>query len=216
VFHMADFVAKKKQFALPEWQDDAKRDRTIRALINIITTRMRLGIAAAVVKSAYDDAVPDDVRLRLGKNHYTFAIRMCVAFIEKWRTRYGDREPMHYAFDLLSKGKGDIDDALKIAASGGSDPIRRYGIYEDGWSFHSKATVIQLQAPDIWAYENYRYAVDRFFPPEEKKKSLRESYRTLRKGVPSEVRYMTRNNLIDLVRRIRESDDVTQSIVVTQ
>lgn len=51
--------------------------------------------------------------------------------------------------------------------------IRRYGIYADGWSFHSKATIIQLQAPDIWAYENYWYAVDR-------------------------------------------SDDVTQSIVVTQ
>jgi hypothetical protein len=72
-----------------------------------------------------------------------------------------------------SGGEVDIDDALQIAGSGGSEAIRRYGIYADGWSFHSKATIIQLQAPDIWAYENYWYAVDR-------------------------------------------SDDVTQSIVVTQ
>jgi hypothetical protein len=97
-----------------------------------------------------------------------------------------------------------------------ADAVRRYGIYEEGWSFQSKANAIQLQAPDIWAYENYRYAVDRFFPPDEKKKPLRESYRTMRKRVPSVVRYMKKENLIDLVQRIRESDDVNQSIVVTE
>jgi hypothetical protein len=71
-----------------------------------------------------EEVLPDDVRPRIGKNHYTFAIRMCVAFIEKWRQRYEYREPMQYVFDRLSKGKGDIDDALSIAASGGSDAIR--------------------------------------------------------------------------------------------
>jgi hypothetical protein len=212
VFHMADFVAKRKQFALPEWQDDHKRKRTISKLINVITTRATLGIAAAVVKSAYDEVVPSDIRPRLGKNHYTFAIRMCVAFVEKWRAKHNYTEPMQYVFDRLSEGKGDINEAFGIAASGAEDAIRRYGIYEDGWSFQSKATVIQLQASDIWAYENYRYAVDRFFPHHDHKKQLRESYRVLRTRVPSEVRYMKKESLIDLVQKIRETDHVTESI----
>jgi hypothetical protein len=157
-----------------------------------------------------------EVRLRLGQNHYTFAIRMCVACVEKWRQEYEYKEPMQYVFDRMSKGSGDIDNALKIAASGGSDAVRRYGIYEDGWSFQSKANAIQLQASDIWAYENYRYAVDRFFPTDDQKKPLRKPYRTLRKRVPSVVRYMKKENLIDLVRRVRESDDVNQSIVAAE
>jgi len=216
VFHMADFVAKKKKFALPEWQDDVKRDRTIKALINVTTTRMRFAIAAAVVKSAYDEIVPADMRPRLGKNHYTFAIRMCVAFIENWREQHGYTEPMQYVFDRLTKGKGDIDDAFSIAASGGSEAVRRYGIYNDGWSFESKESIIQLQAPDIWAYENYRYSVDRFFPPVEKKKPLRESYRILRTKIPSKVRYMNRASLTDLVLKLRQSDNLSRSIVLTE
>ena len=216
VFHMTDFVARKQQFSAPEWQDDRKRDRTIRKLINVITTRAAKGVAAAVVKSAYDEVVPADIRLRLGENHYTFAIRMCVAFIEKWRQNHNHTEPMQYVFDRLSKGRGDIDNALSKAASGGQDAIRRYGIYEQGWSFQSKTEVVQLQASDIWAYENYRYAVNRFFPPDEKKQPLRQSYRTLRTRIPSVVRYMRKESLMDLVHRMRESDNVTDSIVQSE
>lgn len=57
VFHMADFVAKQKQFSAPEWTDQQKRDRTIRALVNIVKTRARIGFAAVVVKSAYDEVI---------------------------------------------------------------------------------------------------------------------------------------------------------------
>ena len=125
VFHMADFVARREQFASPEWQDDAKRDRTLKKLVNVINTRATYAIAAAVVKSAYDEIVPEDIRHRLGKNHYTFAIRMCIAFIEKWRAKHGYSEPMQYVFDRLSKGKGDIEAALEIAASMSPFPFPR-------------------------------------------------------------------------------------------
>jgi hypothetical protein len=94
VFHMADFVARKQQFASPEWQDQAKRNRTLEKLVNVITTRVEFGIAAAVVESAYDAIVPEDMRPRLGKNHYTFAIKMCVAFLEKWREECGYTAPI--------------------------------------------------------------------------------------------------------------------------
>jgi len=215
IFHMADFVARREQFAVPEWQDQAKRNRTLEKLINIITTRVAFGIGAVVIKSAYDNIIPKNMRRRFGNNHYTFAIRMCVAFLEKWRARNGYMEPMQYVFDRLTKGKGDIDDALGIAASGGDDAIRRYGIYKDGWSFQDKSIVTQLQTADIWAYENYRYAVDRFFPPVEKRKALRQSYKVLRSKVPCVVRYMNENSLLDLVAKVGEKDSLTEGIVLT-
>ena len=37
-------------------------------------------------------------------------------------------------------------------------------VHDDCWSFQDKADVTQLQAADIWAWENYRYAVDFYFP----------------------------------------------------
>jgi hypothetical protein len=59
VFHMSDFVAKKEQFAAPEWNDQAKRDRTVRALVNLIKTRAQFGFAAVVDKAAYDNVIVD-------------------------------------------------------------------------------------------------------------------------------------------------------------
>jgi hypothetical protein len=216
VFHMADFVARKEQFALAEWQDQAKRNRTLEKLINVITTRIEFGIAAAVLKSDYDAVVPSDIRSRLGKNHYTFAIKMCVAYLEKWREERGYVEPMQYVFDQLSKGKGDINDAFNVVASGGPDAIRRYGVCEDGWSFQSKSVVTQLQTADIWAYENYRYAANRFFPPIDQRRGLRESYRILRTKIPRAiVRYLNQKSLLELVSRIREMGNVQQSIILT-
>jgi hypothetical protein len=207
VFHMADFVGKYKQFGEPEWQDEEKRDRTLWALIGIINARVRIGIAAAVIKSAYDEIIPADLRERLGKNHYTFAVRMCISFVEQWRKRHGYiTEPIQYVFDQMTKGKGDIEDAMKIGASGGSDGLRRYGIYEDGWSFQSKKNVIQLQAADMWAYENYKYAMERYFAPEDQRKPVRKSYHVLRSKPHTIVRYMSRPQLEELVKKMRYAD----------
>ena len=137
IFHMADFAGKYQQFAHPEWQDAGKCERTIRALISIINTRVNIGICAAVIKSAYDEIVPPDIRERLGQNHYTFAVRMCIAFIHEWREKYGHTEPVQYVFDRLAKGKGDIEGALKIAASAATMPPT-FRIYKDGWSYFKK------------------------------------------------------------------------------
>jgi hypothetical protein len=111
VFHMADFVARKNRFALPEWQDDHKRHRTLRRLINIIVTRARHGFYSAVEKPAYDEEVPQEFKdkRKLGNNHYTFAVRMCMAKVLKWRMRYNYQEPIEFVFDQMSKGKGDIN-----------------------------------------------------------------------------------------------------------
>ena len=206
VFHMADFVAKQEQFKEPEWQDEKKRDRTIKRLINIIQTRAQFGIACAVVRSAYDEVVTPDLRKRydklFGKNHYTFVVRHCIAHIEKWRLKHNHVEPIQYVFDRLSKGRGEIDAQMEVAVSGREDAIRRYGIYKDGWSFQDKAVVIQLQGADIWAYENYKYAAETYFADAAKRKPARASYRALRQRIPNVVRYHNKASLTELVRRL--------------
>jgi hypothetical protein len=158
VFHMADFVAKKGHFGSPEWQDQGKRDRTVQRLINVIKTRVRIGFSVAVMKSAYDDVIVNgNLRHKFGDNHYAFCVRVCTALVDKWRHKYGYKEPVQYVFDRLSKGKGDIDAIFNVLLKGGEDADRRYGVFKDCWSFQDKAEEVQLQAADIWAWENYRH-----------------------------------------------------------
>ena len=206
VFHMADFVARQEQFALPEWQDEDKRKRTLRALIGTINVRVRFGIAAAVEKSAYDEVVPDDLRKRLGKNHYTFTIRQCMGVIDKWRQKCGYTDPIQYVFDRLPKGQGriaDINSVFEILVSGGEHAVAHYGVYRDGWSFQDKANVVQLQAADIWAYENFRFMRDWYVP--NNKEQPRESYLALREAQVT-LRYQNRKTLTDIVQTMRELD----------
>lgn len=213
VFHMADFVAKQEQFAKPEWQNDAKRDRTIRSLISIIKTRTQVGLAAAVQKSAYDEVITGNLRKRLAKNHYTFAIRLCTGLIDRWRAKHGYTQPVQYVFDRLSKGRGDIDQMFGILVSGKDDALRRYGVYKDCWSFQDKAEVVQLQAADIWAYENYRYMVDCIMPwrADGGRRKLRGSYKSLR-DFPVEVRYHVKPTLEKFVRMVDQKSDPLESV----
>jgi hypothetical protein len=180
VFHMADFVAHQKQFALPEWQDDQKRARTLKRLINIINTRKRMGFFGAVEKAAYETEVPQDLRdrFKLGKNHYTFAVRMCMAKVLKWRMKFGHNEPVQFVFDQLSKGRGEIAAVFEEALKEGSEKALAHGITrETGWSFRNKAEVLPLQAADIFAWEALRHMQKVHLP--EIKENPRKSYAAL-------------------------------------
>ena len=194
VFHMADFVARQKQFALPEWQDDRKRDRTLRRLINIIATRSNLGFMTVVEKSAYDDEVPDALRekRKLGRNHYTFAVRMSMAKILKWRMKYRHKEPIKFVFDQMSKGKGEINAVFEEALREGDEKALLHGISRDaGWSFESKDKTLPLQAADILAWETLHYMQKTYLPSG--KDPMRKSYRAL-VGI-SEPGYHSRDTL---------------------
>jgi hypothetical protein len=205
VFHMADFVGRYEQFASQEWADRIKRDRTMRSLINIIKTRARIGFAAAVEKSAYDEVIVDGgLKDRFGENHYAFAVRMCTALVDKWRKRHGYTEPVQYVFDRLSEGKKDINHLFDTLVTGGDHALNQYGIFKGCWSFQDKAQVVQLQAADIWAWENYCYMVDCFMPGKImglKPRKPRQSYLALIDS-PNQVKYHVRRSLQALVKEM--------------
>jgi hypothetical protein len=199
VFHMADFVAKKEQFASLEWNDQTKRDRTLPALINIIKTRARIGFSVVIVKSAYDDViVGGKLREKCGDNHYAFAVRICTAMVDRWRKRHHYEAPVEYVFDRLSKGKGDINALFDKLLLGGDIALKQYGVYKGCWSFQDKAQVLPLQAADIWAWENYRYMRDCVMPAV--KSIPRKSYLELRNS-PAQVKYHVKESLEELVKQ---------------
>lgn len=145
-FHTTDCLAGRKQFI--GW-DEWRKHRVMRRLIGIINTRVRHGFISAVVKKDYDEIVPAWIKSRSGKNHYTFCVWSCFAFISQWRQQRNMTEPFEYVFDMMGKGKGEI-----LAAFNSFMEFNRgvdIGAYKGGLSFQSKQNVVQLQAADMIA-----------------------------------------------------------------
>jgi hypothetical protein len=203
-FHMAAFVAKQKQFALPEWQDEEKRDRTLKRLITIIKTRRRMGFFAVVEKSGYDAEVPPGMRERykLGNSHYSFAVRMVMAQVLKWRRKYGYREPIQFVFDQMSKGKGEINAIFEKALNEGDEQALVHGISrEAGWSFQSKSEVVPLQAADVLAWESLHDMRSVFLAG--RGEARRKSFQALLEG-PIYRGFHDAQTLRDWVRHVKE------------
>jgi hypothetical protein len=180
VFHMTDFVAKKERFALPEWQDECKRRRTMRRLINISVTRRQHAFVSAIEKAAYDAEVPEELRqdYRLCNNHYTFAVRHCMGKLIRWRQRHNYTDRIQFVFDRMTKGHGEIIDVFERALEEGAETaLSSQGIYPGGWSFQDKAEVLPLQAADILAWESMHF-MQKVYLPEVKEKP-RKSYLAL-------------------------------------
>jgi hypothetical protein len=217
-FHMTDFVGRYEQFSAPEWSDKEKRDRTVGALISTIKVRTRMGFSAAILKSAYDEFISGDdvLRERLGDNHYALAVRLCTGLVDDWRRKHGYKEPVQYVFDRMTKGRGDIDAMFNVLVSGKGDAMHRYGVYPDCWSFQDKAQTVQLQAADIWAYENFRYMRDCFMPYAVNggtMKQPRRSYLSLRQS-PTAVRHHSRRSLKELALICKSTPSQSYSLLV--
>src|SRR4051812_3533191 len=86
-FHMAEFVAPRDHGHKPwcDW-DDEKKWHVYRRLATIINNHKRIGIAAAVPKQIWD-STPAHIHQHYGREHYTFAVRMCMNRIRLWRVR---------------------------------------------------------------------------------------------------------------------------------
>ena len=199
IFHMADFVARTKQFK--EW-NDAKRDRVIRELIEIIKNNIYVSAMTAVVKADYDAEVTGDARRYFGYTHFSFNVKSCLNFIRQWREKNHFTDPIHYVFAAGTKGNGEINslfiDAVKQEVR--ADAYLKVGIKKGGWTFASKEDVLQLQASDILAWETHKYMKDSVL--NENKKEMRGSFRSI-VDAPTMNRFFHKETLQDLVSEAR-------------
>lgn len=208
VFHMSDFVARRPPFDTPAWHDPQKRDRVMRKLIGTIRCRTTCAFVSALEKSAYDTTVPADLKANrhMGNNHYTFAVRMCMGRVIRWRYKFGRTDvPLQYVFDRVSKGKGEIDAVFNRALSESAEgSLRDMGLTPAGWSFQDKAQFVPLQAADILAWEALHFMRkasvyrENFIP--------RRSYVELRE-IPGMHKYYDAPSLGKLVEHLRTKPD---------
>lgn len=160
-FHMADFVAPRDQGKKPwcDW-DNTKKDHVYSRLANIINRNKRIGIAVAIPKIHWDE-VPDWIRGHWRYQHYTFAVRMCMATIRKWREKSMINLPVRYIFDWEmrhSQKRREIEKVLDLLTV---SPNHRYagmlGLEPNGYSFEHKEAFKPLQSADILAWQMRSY-----------------------------------------------------------
>ena len=201
IFHMADFVARTKQFK--DW-DNAKRDRVIRELIRIIKTNVYVSVMGAVIKADYDSEVTGDARRYLGQTHYSFNVRSCFNFIRQWREKNNCTDPIYYVFAAGSRGNGELNDLFNSAVTpeNKTDAYFKVGIEKNGWRFARKEDVVQLQSADILAWETYRHMRDCVLA--ENKKQMRASFKSMVE-VPSMNRFFNKKTLKEIVEKARSN-----------
>ncbi|HUK48020.1 MAG TPA: DUF3800 domain-containing protein [Terriglobales bacterium] len=154
VFHMADFVAPRERGHKPfcDW-DNAKKDHVYDRLAKIINENKRIGIACGVPKKAYDEEVPDELRIHYGREHYAFAVRKCLMSILEWRESSQIILPMRYVFDWEMSGSGKRAEISAMMHTMHASWRDKFGLEPEGFSFERKEEFKPLQAADILAWQ---------------------------------------------------------------
>ena len=156
-FHMAEFVAPKDQGHKPwcDWSDE-KKNHVYARLAKITNENKRIGIAVAVPKAVWD-RTPDYIRGHYGRQHYTFAVRMCMNRIVRWRAQSMIKHPVRYVFDWemqRTPKREEISKVLDIVARPQNWEVAdQLGLEPEGYSFEHKEKFKPLQAADILAWQ---------------------------------------------------------------
>ena len=156
-FHMAEFVAPKEQGHKPwcDWSDDKKK-RVYNRLAKIVNENKRVGIAVAVPKAVWDNT-PEPIRGHYGRQHYTFAVRMCLNRIVRWRAESLIRHPVRYVFDWemqRSPKREEISKVLDVVARPQNWEVAGLlGLEPEGYAFEHKEESKPLQSADILAWQ---------------------------------------------------------------
>jgi hypothetical protein len=152
MFHMAEFVAKPEMKHEPfyRWSRE-KKTRVYRRLVSIINARVRKGFAVAVPKLPFDELVFDEFR-QFAENHYVFAVKTVMGYIDNWRQQFSISAPMQYVTESGSLGEEQIH-RIWMECLLHKYSKEKYGIVPDGVMFEDKRHFKPLQAADILAWQ---------------------------------------------------------------
>jgi hypothetical protein len=152
-FHMADFASGAEPFN--DW-DQPKKKRVFQRIAIAINENKLAGFGLAIPKEVLDRVVPtlpERIRAKCGKHHYTFAVKATLTMIAKWRAESEIRLPMQYVFDRMGKGKGEIMEIFDKKNLRDWDALGKLGMEPEGYSFQDKAEFKPLQAADVLAWQ---------------------------------------------------------------
>ncbi|MGA8539803.1 MAG: DUF3800 domain-containing protein [Terriglobales bacterium] len=196
MFHMAEFVAKPEMKHEPfcHW-DNPKKDRVYARLASIINTRVRKGFAVAVPKQPFDEYIFDEFR-EYAQNHYVWAVKSLMGFIDNWRQQFSITVPMQYVFESGSLGQEQIEGVWKECLLR-KDSERRYGIVPNGVMFQDKRLFKPLQAADIlaWQMQNNMRRTVMIGRDSNDRRLVHPGFRMLRDGRPMELAFYSRDQV---------------------
>lgn len=198
-FHMSDFMAPPAQGKKPwcDW-DKPKKTHVYNRLATVINSNKRIGIAVAVPK-AHWDAVPERVHRHYGREHYTFAVRMCVNRIVNWRKRSMIGLPMRYTLDWEMQETPKREEISRIFDLIGRPQNYRVadllGLEPNGYGFEHKEEFKPLQAADILAWQ-MRAHMRKIWPLGHDDESLcHPGFRLLREDQETDLGFFTKDQI---------------------
>jgi hypothetical protein len=198
-FHMAEFVAPREQGHKPwcDWDDDKKK-RVFARLAEIINDNKFTGIAVAIPKKVWDET-PEHIRQHYGRQHYTFAVRMCMNRIRAWREESLIKLPVRYIFDWemhKTAKREEITKILNLVTRPHNQAVADLlGLEPQGYGFEHKEDFKPLQAADILAWQ-MRSHMRNVWPIGHDEDSLcHPGFRLLREGQVVDLGFFTEKQI---------------------
>lgn len=191
VLHRTDLENFRREFK--EWNEE-RRVRFLQRAHEIIKVRTIRGFAYAVVNADFKKVMHPVVEQAIG-GIYGWCVQDCMVAIAKWAQREHLSEPIDYILENGAEGIEGVTRMFHFVAK--SDDYRRK-CFLGSWTFASKQDVIQLQAPDVLAYEAYKIMVN----------NVAKTGRPWRRSAKDLIRRSDRSNYWDepKLRRYMESE----------
>jgi hypothetical protein len=213
-FHMADFAAKSKPF--DTWDGD-KRKRVYNRLAKTINDNKWVGFGIAIPKDVFDRVVPslpEPVRTKCGKHHFTFVVKAVLTMIVAWRVEFGIKSPMNYIFDRMAKGRGEIKKIWDDIDHYENQLLERLGIEPHGFSFQNKECFHPLQAADILAWQMNWHVRNVIGSQAQDVEDCHANFRTLRLNQHMRLAFMTEANFMSTIQK--ELDKLDRGLYETK
>lgn len=161
-FHTSEMVAKNPKSEFADW-DDKKQARVFRRAIEISKKYSTLlgAVSFAVKKADYDEIVPEVYKNGAG-NHYTWAVRHLLMFLDSWRLASTATDyPLEYVFDWMGgpsdSRRTEVEDVM--AQMEAMTHLRgRNGEYTN-YGFRRRQDLPGLQCVDAISWICYRQAL---------------------------------------------------------
>ena len=160
-FSASEFVHKNPKSEFANW-DDAKQERVFRRILQISRKYGSRAVSIAVNKQDYDEVVPSDVRIHLGKDHYSWAVRQILVNLAALfpPTSSHPREFIFHWIDRNIPARKEIEnimDLMQFISEKEGTP----GDYADP-HFKKSVSIPGLQCVDAISWVSYQYALHLF------------------------------------------------------
>jgi hypothetical protein len=156
IYHATELESLKGIYS--DWTEARKREFQDTAY-SLIGRYPFLAISSSVIKADWKA-----LRIQLSStveghpaNFYLHSVLDVLGSVRKWAEVENYRGRIHYVFEIDTIGQPQVHQLLKEIHD---DSKRRQLHRMEGWSFDGKE-VLPLHAADIWAYEAYKYMMNR-------------------------------------------------------